>query len=177
MPGLENQYYGHMDLLRWAHGILYPQNLALTSPTSGSCSVSIVRSLTLTIEFFVVNAYVYSINLCCVFLMKFIKFFGLFAAKELWIILHSVAFLYYMVMTCKICSSHCYWILSLLVQLIPQKEISPHHTTCFDYMVIMFKLLLTLFLSLITCVSLSDVYFLQWFEYQVIDVNICIIHV
>jgi hypothetical protein len=36
---------------RWPHGTLYPQKLAITSPTSGGRSVGIVRSWTQTMEF------------------------------------------------------------------------------------------------------------------------------
>ena len=39
---------------------LYPQKLALTSPTGGGRSVGIVRSRTKTTEFFFVKQYVYS---------------------------------------------------------------------------------------------------------------------
>jgi hypothetical protein len=42
----ENQDYGHRDSPHWPRDILYPQKLLLTSPTSGGCSVSIVRSRT-----------------------------------------------------------------------------------------------------------------------------------
>jgi hypothetical protein len=42
--GLESREYGRNDPSRWPRGILYPQTLALTSPTSGSRSVGIVRS-------------------------------------------------------------------------------------------------------------------------------------
>jgi hypothetical protein len=42
--GLEYREYGRRDLS--PHGILYPQKSALTSPTSGDCSVSIVHSQT-----------------------------------------------------------------------------------------------------------------------------------
>jgi hypothetical protein len=37
--------------LRWPRDTLYPQNLALTSPTSAGRSVSIVRSRTKATEF------------------------------------------------------------------------------------------------------------------------------
>jgi hypothetical protein len=43
--------YGRRDPSRWPHGTLYPQKLAITSPTSGGRSVGIVRSLTQTMEF------------------------------------------------------------------------------------------------------------------------------
>jgi hypothetical protein len=49
---LENREYGRRDPSRWPRGILYPQKLAITSPTSGGCSVGIVRSRTQTMEFF-----------------------------------------------------------------------------------------------------------------------------
>jgi hypothetical protein len=48
---LENREYGRRNPSRWPRGTLYPQNLALTSPTSGCRSVSIVRSLTQATEF------------------------------------------------------------------------------------------------------------------------------
>jgi hypothetical protein len=48
---LQNREYGRRDLSHWPRGTLYPQKLAITSPTSGSRSVDIVRSQTQTIEF------------------------------------------------------------------------------------------------------------------------------
>jgi hypothetical protein len=56
--GLENQEYGLGDLLRWPRNTLYPQKLALISPTSGGRSVGIVRLLTKATEFvcFVCNS-------------------------------------------------------------------------------------------------------------------------
>jgi hypothetical protein len=44
--GLESREYGRRELSRWPRGTLYPQNLALTSPTCGGRSVGIVRSRT-----------------------------------------------------------------------------------------------------------------------------------
>jgi hypothetical protein len=41
--GQENRNNGRGDPLRWPRDTLYPQNLALTSPTSGGHSVGIVR--------------------------------------------------------------------------------------------------------------------------------------
>jgi hypothetical protein len=49
--GLENQEYDRGDPLRWPRHILYPQRLALTSPTSSSRSVGIVRLRTQATEF------------------------------------------------------------------------------------------------------------------------------
>jgi hypothetical protein len=49
--GLESRENGHRDPSRWPRGTLYPQNLALTSPTSGGRSVGIVRSRTQATEF------------------------------------------------------------------------------------------------------------------------------
>jgi hypothetical protein len=49
--GLESREYGHRDPSRWPRGTLYPQKLALTSPTSGGLSVGIVRSRTQATEF------------------------------------------------------------------------------------------------------------------------------
>jgi hypothetical protein len=48
--GLESREYGRTDPSRWPRGTLYPQKLALTSPTSGGCSVGIVRSWTQATE-------------------------------------------------------------------------------------------------------------------------------
>jgi hypothetical protein len=44
--GLENQDYGRRDPPSWLRDTLYPQMLALTSPTSGGRSVGIVRPRT-----------------------------------------------------------------------------------------------------------------------------------
>jgi hypothetical protein len=49
--GLENREYGRRDPLGWPRDALYPQKLALTSPTSGGRSVGIVRSRTEATEF------------------------------------------------------------------------------------------------------------------------------
>jgi hypothetical protein len=49
--GLENREYGRGDLLRWPRDTLYPQKLALTSPTSGSRSVGTVCLQTKTTDF------------------------------------------------------------------------------------------------------------------------------
>jgi hypothetical protein len=49
--GLESREYGRRDPLRWPRGIVYPQKLAPTSPTSGGHSVGIVRSRTQATEF------------------------------------------------------------------------------------------------------------------------------
>jgi hypothetical protein len=48
---LENREYGHGDPLHWPRDTLYPQKLALTSPTSGGRSVSIVRLQAKATEF------------------------------------------------------------------------------------------------------------------------------
>jgi hypothetical protein len=48
--GLEIQEYGRRDLSRGPRGTLYPQKLALTSPTSGGRSVGIVRLRTKATE-------------------------------------------------------------------------------------------------------------------------------
>jgi hypothetical protein len=50
-PGLENREYGRRDPSCWPRDTLYPQKLALPSPTSGGRSVGIVRSRTQTTEF------------------------------------------------------------------------------------------------------------------------------
>jgi hypothetical protein len=49
--GLESRDYGRRDPSLWPRGILYQQKLTLTSPTSGGCSVDIVRSRTKAMEF------------------------------------------------------------------------------------------------------------------------------
>jgi hypothetical protein len=49
--GLEIREYGSGDPLRWPCDTVYPQKLALTSPTSGGRSVGIVRSRTKATEF------------------------------------------------------------------------------------------------------------------------------
>jgi hypothetical protein len=48
---LESWEYDHEDLLRWPRNTLYPQKLALTSPTSGGRSVDAVRLRTKATEF------------------------------------------------------------------------------------------------------------------------------
>jgi hypothetical protein len=48
---LENREYCRRDPSRLPRGILYPQKLEITSPTSGGRSVGIVRSRTQTMEF------------------------------------------------------------------------------------------------------------------------------
>jgi hypothetical protein len=50
-PGLENREYGRGDPLRWPRDTLYPQKLALTSPTGGARSVGTVRLQTKATEF------------------------------------------------------------------------------------------------------------------------------
>jgi hypothetical protein len=49
--GLENRDYEQRDPPRWQRDILYPQKLALTSPTNGGRSVGIVRSQIKAMEF------------------------------------------------------------------------------------------------------------------------------
>jgi hypothetical protein len=50
--GLENRESGRGDPLWWPRDTLYPQKLALTSPTRGGRSVCIVRLWTKTTEVF-----------------------------------------------------------------------------------------------------------------------------
>jgi hypothetical protein len=52
--GLENREYGRGDPLLWPRDTLYPQKLALTSPTCGGRSIRIVRLRTKATEFFVI---------------------------------------------------------------------------------------------------------------------------
>jgi hypothetical protein len=56
--GLECREYGRRDPLCWPRSTLYPQKLALTSPTSGGRSVGIVRSRTQATEFSLVQKYI-----------------------------------------------------------------------------------------------------------------------
>jgi hypothetical protein len=65
ISGQGNRDYGRRDPSRWPRGTLYPQKLALTSPTSGSRSVDIVRSRTQATEFvwFVLIFYIFSSSL------------------------------------------------------------------------------------------------------------------
>jgi hypothetical protein len=51
ISGLKNRQCGCRDPSRWPRGTLYPQKLALTSPTSGGHLVGIVRSWTQAKEF------------------------------------------------------------------------------------------------------------------------------
>jgi hypothetical protein len=48
---LQSLQYGRRDPSRWLRGTIYPQKLALPSPTSGGRSVGIVRSRTQATEF------------------------------------------------------------------------------------------------------------------------------
>jgi hypothetical protein len=50
-PGLENRDNGRGDPLRWPRDTLYTQELALTSPTGGGCSVGVVRLWTKSTQF------------------------------------------------------------------------------------------------------------------------------
>jgi hypothetical protein len=52
--GLENRKCGRRDPSRYPRGTIYPQSLALTSPTSGCRSVGTVRSRTQAMEFILV---------------------------------------------------------------------------------------------------------------------------
>jgi hypothetical protein len=49
--GPESREYGRRDPSRWPRGTLYPQKLALISPTNGGCLVGIVRLRTQATEF------------------------------------------------------------------------------------------------------------------------------
>jgi hypothetical protein len=48
--GLESREYGGREPSRWPRGTIYPQKLALTSPTSGGRSVDKVHSRTQATE-------------------------------------------------------------------------------------------------------------------------------
>jgi hypothetical protein len=56
-PVYKTEINGRGDPLRWPRDTLYPQNIALTSPTSGSRSVGIVRLRTKASEFVVCFAH------------------------------------------------------------------------------------------------------------------------
>jgi hypothetical protein len=58
--GLENLEYGRADPIRWPRDTIYPQKLALTSPTSGGRSAGIVRLRTKTTEFIFFFKFIYS---------------------------------------------------------------------------------------------------------------------
>jgi hypothetical protein len=60
--GLESREYGRRYPSR-SRGTLYPQKVALTSPTSGGRSVGIVRSRAQAKEFFCLNRQTYSEHL------------------------------------------------------------------------------------------------------------------
>jgi hypothetical protein len=61
--GLENREYGRGDPLLWRRDTLYPQKLALTSPTYGGRSVDIVRLRTKTTE--LVGQWTWFYSLAC----------------------------------------------------------------------------------------------------------------
>jgi hypothetical protein len=61
--GLETENTALGDPSRWPRGTLYQQKLALSPPTSGDCSVGIVRSRNQAMEF--VNKYLHSVNGSC----------------------------------------------------------------------------------------------------------------
>jgi hypothetical protein len=63
--GLENREYGRRDPSSWPRGTLYPQKLALTSPTSGGRSVGTVCSRTQAAEFSFLSVYI-----CIIILYK-----------------------------------------------------------------------------------------------------------
>jgi hypothetical protein len=63
--GLENREYGHRDLSCWLCSALHLQKLALASPTSGGCSVSIVRSWTRAMKVVVVCLCTYTCIYVC----------------------------------------------------------------------------------------------------------------
>jgi hypothetical protein len=56
--GQENREYGRRDLRADHATPLFPQTLALTSPTSGGRSVGIVRSQTQATQFFICGLYI-----------------------------------------------------------------------------------------------------------------------
>jgi hypothetical protein len=65
-PCLDSREYDRMDHSRWPPDTLYPEKLALTSPTSGIRSVGIVRSRTQAKEiFFIVKRRKFAERLRC----------------------------------------------------------------------------------------------------------------
>jgi hypothetical protein len=75
--GLENREYGRKDMSRRPRGTLYPQKLALTSPTSGNRSVGIVRSRTQAKKFSLVSVYLQYKRSVCKYLIVRTHLLGL----------------------------------------------------------------------------------------------------
>jgi hypothetical protein len=67
--GLESREYGRRYRPRCPRGTLYPQNLVLSSPTSGGLSLGIVRSQIQATEFFF-STNVFCVSLCLCFLLS-----------------------------------------------------------------------------------------------------------
>jgi hypothetical protein len=59
---LENQEYGCRDLLCWPGNTMYPQKLALTSPTSDGRLVSIVCSRAKAVEFVCLFVFTFTVH-------------------------------------------------------------------------------------------------------------------
>jgi hypothetical protein len=81
--GLENKKIGRMDPLRWPSDTLYPQKLALTSPTSGGRSVGIVRSRTKAMELVEVKSVGQYVLVSVSHLELMTRFF--FSVRQLWV--------------------------------------------------------------------------------------------
>jgi hypothetical protein len=60
--GLKIRKYCRRDRSHWPLGILYPQKLALTPPTSGGRSVGRVRSRTQATEFLFILSLLYTLH-------------------------------------------------------------------------------------------------------------------
>jgi hypothetical protein len=60
---LESREYGRRDPLRGPHDTLYPQKLALTSPTRGGRPVGIVRTRTKATEFSLFFKFFFTVHL------------------------------------------------------------------------------------------------------------------
>jgi hypothetical protein len=103
--GLEIREYGHRDPSCWPRSTLYPQKLALTSSTSGGCSVGKVRSLTQATEFLCV----------CVS--------SSMLAVGNWRLRREIPFMYSYIATYRPCSwqqtyDSCYWVTVLQTKVI-----------------------------------------------------------
>jgi hypothetical protein len=84
--GLEIQEYGRRDPSRWPHGTLYPQMLALTSPTRSGRSIGVVRSRTWATELLVTDNFAF----CMSSYLFFKKWLSGWTTVDLWFLLEIV---------------------------------------------------------------------------------------
>jgi hypothetical protein len=76
-PGLKSRDYGSRNPSRWPRGTLYPQKLALTSPTSGGLLVDVVLSRTKATKFFLFKRVV------CILIFSFLQYKTLFTGDRI----------------------------------------------------------------------------------------------